>query len=183
MPDRQWQHGLHQAVEAKHNLPVTADRDTLASMSFQRFFRQYSHLCGMTGTAADAQAELETTYGLPVRIIPTNRPIKRIQMPDLIYLSAQEKWRAIVADIARANMTSRPVLIGTRSIEASEMLSEMLTERGLEHQVLNAVHHKAEAQIIELAGQRGAIMVATNMAGRGTDIKLGDDVAEIGGLQ
>ncbi len=182
MPDRQWQHGLHQAVEAKHNLAVTADRDTLASMSFQRFFRQYPLLSGMTGTAADAKAEIETTYGLPVRVIPTNRPLQRTRLKDLIYVTAELKWKAVVAEIAEVHNQNRPVLIATRSIEASELLSEMLNQHGLEHQVLNAVHHKAEAQIVEKAGQRGAIMVATNMAGRGTDIKLDPGVAELGGL-
>lgn len=182
MEDRTWQHGLHQAVEAKHDLEVTADRDTLASLSFQRFFRMYPHLCGMTGTAADAAAELETTYGLPVRVIPTNRPIKRERLPDLIYANSMLKWDAIALEIEQVHRAGRPVLVGTRSVEASEHLSRLLTERGLSHQVLNAVHHKQEAEIVAEAGQAGAIMVATNMAGRGTDIKLGDGVKEAGGL-
>ncbi len=182
MPDRQWQHGLHQAVEAKHGLPITADRDTLASMSFQRFFRQYKHLCGMTGTAADAKPELETTYGLPVRIIPTNRPLQRQHLPEQVYLTASGKWQAVVEEIDTMHQQGRPVLIGTRSIEASELLSAMLKARGLEHQVLNAVHHKIEAQIVSEAGQRGSIVVATNMAGRGTDIKLAPGLADQGGL-
>lgn len=182
MPDRQWQHGLHQAVEAKHHLKITADRDTLASMSFQRFFRQYTHLCGMTGTAADAKSELETTYGLPVRVIPTNRPLRRERMKDLVFVAASDKWQAIVQEIETIHALGRPILVGTRSIEASELLSEMLTERNLQHQVLNAVHHDAEAQIIEQAGQLGSIVVATNMAGRGTDIKLGPGITELGGL-
>lgn len=182
MPDRQWQHGLHQAVEAKHHLSITADRDTLASMSFQRFFRQYNHLCGMTGTAADAKAEIETTYGLPVRVIPTNRPIKRTQLGDLIFVSANDKWQAIVDEIEHIHQQGRPILVGTRSVDASELLSEMLTAKGLEHQVLNAVHHKAEAQIVAEAGKRGSIVVATNMAGRGTDIKLDPGIADLGGL-
>jgi preprotein translocase subunit SecA len=182
MPDRQWQHGLHQAVEAKHKLQVTADRDTLASLSFQRFFKQYPHLCGMTGTAADAMAEMETTYGLPVRVIPTNRALQRVRYEDLIYLRAEDKWKAVVEEIEKMHREGRPVLVGTRSIEASEHLSELLKERDLPHQVLNAVHHKAEAQIVEEAGAPGAITVATNMAGRGTDIKLGPGVKERGGL-
>lgn len=182
MEDRQWQHGLHQAVEAKHDVEVTADRDTLASQSFQRFFKQYPHLCGMTGTAAEATAELETTYGLPVRVIPTNRPIKRVQLPGLIHATSDARWRAVVREIQQMHGQGRPVLVGTRSIEASEMLSKLLDEAKLKHQVLNAVHHKAEAQIVADAGQVGAITVATNMAGRGTDIKLGPTVTERGGL-
>jgi len=182
MEDRQWQHGLHQAVEAKHHLDITADRDTLASLSFQRFFRQYPHLCGMTGTAADARAEMEETYGLPVRIIPTNRPIQREQLPDLIFSSMNAKWEAIVQEVMEMHKAGRPTLIGTRSVDASERLSEMLKARKLEHQVLNAVHHKAEAQIIEGAGGAGVITVATNMAGRGTDIKLNRIVEGNGGL-
>ena len=182
MQDRQWQHGLHQAAEAKHHLDITADRDTLASLSFQRFFRQYPHLCGMTGTAADARPEMEATYGLPVRIIPTNRPIRRSQNPDWIFVSAQLKWEAIAGEIAEMHEQGRPVLVGTRSVEASERLSELLGEKGLEHQVLNAVHHKEEAEIVAGAGEPGVITVATNMAGRGTDIKLGTGVEEKGGL-
>lgn len=182
MQDRQWQHGLHQAVEAKHHLEITADRDTMASLSFQRYFRQYPHLCGMTGTAADSRPEMESTYGLPVRIIPTNRPILRERYRDQIYVSAQLKWEAIYREIMEMHRQGRPVLVGTRSVEASERLSEMLKEQDLEHQVLNAVHHKAEADIVAGAGEPGAITVATNMAGRGTDIKLGKGVEQIGGL-
>ncbi len=182
MNDRQWQHGLHQAVEAKHNLSITADRDTLASLSFQRFFKLYPHLCGMTGTAADASSELEQTYGLPVRIVPTHRPIQRKQLPTQIYANEALKWAAVVKVIQDLHLAGRPVLVGTRSIEASERLSERLSAVALRHQVLNAVHHKEEAEIVSKAGQPGAITVATNMAGRGTDIKLGPGVKEIGGL-
>jgi preprotein translocase subunit SecA len=182
MPDRQWQHGLHQAVEAKHRLKITADRDTLASMSFQRFFKQYPHLCGMTGTAADARPELETTYRLPVRIIPTHRPLKRVLMDPLIFVTSDQKWDAIVREVQQMHQQGRPVLVGTRSIDASEKLASLLKLASIPHQVLNAVHHKAEAQIVSTAGQRGAVMVATNMAGRGTDIKLDPGVRELGGL-
>ncbi|MCC6581478.1 MAG: prepilin peptidase [Phycisphaeraceae bacterium] len=182
MQDRQWQHGLHQAVEAKHDVEVTEDRETLASMSFQRYFKQYPHLCGMTGTAAEAIPELETTYNLPVRIIPTNRPIQRVKMPDLIFVRSVDRWAAVVSEIEQMRHAGRPVLVGTRSIEASEYLSGLLKEKGMEHQVLNAVHHKIEADIVKKAGQSGAITVATNMAGRGTDIKLGPGVREAGGL-
>jgi preprotein translocase subunit SecA len=182
MNDRQWQHGLHQAVEAKHNLSVTADRDTLASLSFQRFFKLYPHLCGMTGTAADASSELEETYGLPVRIIPTHRPIQRKLHKTQIYANEALKWSAVVNRIQELHLEGRPILVGTRSIEASETLSERLSAVALRHQVLNAIHHKEEADIVSKAGQPGAITVATNMAGRGTDIKLGPGVKEIGGL-
>jgi len=182
MPDREWQHGLHQAVEAKHHLPITANRDTLASMSFQRFFRLYPHLCGMTGTAADSTAELERTYGLPVRVIPTHRPIRRTRGADRVYATASLKWRAVVEEIRQMHEAGRPVLVGTRSIEASEHLHHLLDQAGLTPQVLNAVHHKEEADIVSGAGVEGKITVATNMAGRGTDIKLGRGVAEKGGL-
>lgn len=182
MEDRQWQHGLHQAAEAKHDLEITADRDTLASLSFQRFFRMYPHLCGMTGTAAEAIPELEGTYSLPVRVIPTHRPIKRDLLPDLIFRYAEDRWKAVVDEIKQMHHKGRPILVGTRSIESSEWLSRLLTDAKIEHEVLNAVHHEEEADIVSRAGQLGAVMVATNMAGRGTDIKLGKGVVEAGGL-
>ncbi len=182
MTDRTWQHGLHQAVEAKEGVEISADQQTLASISFQRFFRQYPLLSGMTGTAAEARPELERTYGKPVRIIPTHRPIQRQQWPDVIYRRAADKWDAVVEQIEKLHKKGRPVLVGTRSVEASEILSTLLNRRALDHTVLNAVRHKEEADIIAVAGRKGAITVATNMAGRGTDIKLGPGVSELGGL-
>jgi preprotein translocase subunit SecA len=182
LQDRQWEHGLHQAVEAKEKLEITADRETLARMSFQRFYRSYPFLCGMTGTAADATGEMERVYSRPVVVIPTNRPIARVHMPMRIFRSAREKWHAIVQSIETIYRKGRPILVGTRSIAASEMLSRMLAERELGHQVLNAKNDKEEASIIERAGEVGSITVATNMAGRGTDIRLTDAARKNGGL-
>lgn len=185
LADRSWEHGLHQAVEAKENLDVTADRETLARMSFQRFFRSYPFLCGMTGTAADATGEIESVYARPVEIVPTNRPIARIAMPTRVFREQVAKWDAILASIEQMHRAGRPVLAGTRSIAASELLSDMLTQRGLEHRTLNANFDKDEADLIAGAGKGGAsaaITVATNMAGRGTDIKLDDAARQAGGL-
>jgi len=188
LPDRSWEHGLHQAVEAKEGVTVTADRETLARMSFQRFFRSYPFLCGMTGTAADATGEMEKVYGRPVVVIPTNRPLIREQRPMRIFRTAETKWNAIVDSIAELHGAGRPVLVGTRSIGASEFLAEKLANRGLAHVVLNALHDKEEAQLIAGAGhgrspgREPAITVATNMAGRGTDIELDAAAREAGGL-
>ena len=182
LPDRSWEHGLHQAVEAKEGLDVTADRETLARLSFQRFFRSYPILCGMTGTASDAIAEMEHVYARPVTVIPTNRPMIREQWPTRVFRSAEAKWAAIVESIERVHADRRPQLIGTRSIEASELLSRRLAARGLVHQVLNALHDAEEADLIADAGHVGRITVATNMAGRGTDIILDDEAREAGGL-
>ncbi len=188
LPDRSWEHGLHQAVEAKEGVTVTADRETLARMSFQRFFRSYPFLCGMTGTAADATAEMEKVYSRPVVVIPTNRPMIREQWPTRVFRTTEAKWNAIVESIAELHRAGRPVLVGTRSIAASEFLAERLANRGLAHVVLNALHDKEEAQLIEGAGhgrrpgQEPAITVATNMAGRGTDIVLDAAAREVGGL-
>ena len=182
MPDRSWRDGLHQAVEAKEGVEVTPPKDTYARISFQRFFRLYNRLSGMTGTAEEAVPEFWHIYSLPVVKIPPNRPCKRRQMGDIILSRAEDKWTWIADDIQALHKHGRPVLVGTRSVETSELLSEILSTRGLPHQVLNAVRHREEAQIVAEAGQPGRITVATNMAGRGTDVKLGRGVAEAGGL-
>lgn len=182
MPDREWRDGLHQAVSAKERVTIQPPKDTYARMSFQRFFRGYNRLSGMTGTADEARREFWQIYHLPVVVIPTNRPRIRKHHPDRVYANEPAKWKAIVEDIARAHKTGRPILVGTRSVRASEHLSGLLTGANLEHEVLNAVRHAEEAQIVAGAGQSGRITVATNMAGRGTDIKLGRGVADLGGL-
>ncbi|HDZ20609.1 hypothetical protein LCGC14_0312300 [marine sediment metagenome] len=182
MPDREWRDGLHQAVTAKEQLDIEPPKETYARVSFQRFFRMYRSLAGMTGTAAEAWREFWQVYHLPIVVIPTDRPCIRQVLPAQVYATGEGKWRAIVDEIRRLNETGRPVLVGTRSVRASERLSQMLTQAGLDHQVLNAVRHAEEAQVVARAGQAGRITVATNMAGRGTDIKLGQGVAELGGL-
>ncbi len=182
MPDRSWRDGLHPAVEAKEGVTINPAKDTYARISFQRFFRMYRRLAGMTGTAREARSEFWQIYHLPVAVIPTNRPCRRQNLPAMVFADEEAKWRAIVAETVRVNAEGRPVLVGTRSVRASEYLSGLLTAQGLAHQVLNAVHHREEAQIVAEAGQPGKITVATNMAGRGTDIKLGRGVAAAGGL-
>jgi len=182
MPDRTWRDGLHQAIEAKEGLEVNLPKDTYARISFQRLFRMYRKLAGMTGTAAEAWREFWQIYRLPVVVIPTNRPCVRRILPDRVFATESAKWEAVVQEIRCLHASGRPVLVGTRSVRASEHLSGLLRAEGLEHQVLNAVRHAEEAQIVASAGQAGRITVATNMAGRGTDIKLGPSVAERGGL-
>jgi len=185
LPDRSWEHGLHQAVEAKEGVEVTADRETLARISFQRFFRMYPVLGGMTGTAADARLEMEKVYLRPVTVIPTNRPVVRERWPTRVFRNAEARWDAVAQSIADLHARGRPVLVGTRSIEASEILAGRLTALGLPHRVLNANFDKDEADLIALAGKGGpspAITVATNMAGRGTDIKPDRDALAAGGL-
>jgi len=182
MPDRSWRDGLHQAIEAKENVPITSQKDTYARISFQRFFRMYARLSGMTGTAAEVRGEFWQIYHTPVITIPTHRPCQRKHLPNIVVPTKSDKWQKIVQEIQRTHTSGRPVLIGTRSVRSSEHLSRLLKEKGLAHQVLNATHHTMEAQIVASAGQKGKITVATNMAGRGTDIKLDREVASLGGL-
>ncbi|MBI1375561.1 MAG: hypothetical protein GC159_22845 [Phycisphaera sp.] len=182
MPDRTWRDGLHQAVEAKEGLEVQPPKQTLARVSFQRFFRTYRKLSGMTGTMWENNAELWQTYRIPVVRIPTHKPCIRRQPTDRVFTNADRRWEAVVKEVQRIHAEGRPLLIGTRSVESSEHLSTLLEREGLAHQVLNAVRHAEEAEIVAQAGQPGHITIATNMAGRGTDIKLGEGVREQGGL-
>ncbi len=182
MADRSWERGLHQMIEAKEGCAITGQQETLARISYQRFFRRYLRVAGMTGTVREVAGELWSVYRLPVVTIPTNRPARRRHLPDEVYLTADEKWAAVVAALRRLQNEGRAVLVGTRSVSASEHLSELLANAGLMHQVLNARQDQEEAEVVARAGERGRITVATNMAGRGTDIKLAPGVAELGGL-
>jgi len=182
MADRSWERGLHQMIEAKEGCAITGQQETLARISYQRFFRRYLRVAGMTGTAREVARELWSVYRLPVVTIPTNRPVQRRQLPDEVYVTAEEKWTAVVDTLRRLQAAGRPVLVGTRSVSASEHLSGLLTAVGMAHQVLNARQDQEEAEVIAKAGERGRITVATNMAGRGTDIRLAPGVAETGGL-
>ncbi|CAG7839323.1 preprotein translocase subunit SecA [Clostridium haemolyticum] len=183
MEGRRYSDGLHQAIEAKEDVKIQKESKTLATITFQNYFRMYNKLSGMTGTADTEEAEFREIYGLDVIIIPTHRPIARIDAPDLVYKSERGKFKAIVNEIAETYKTGQPVLVGTVSIEKSELLSDMLKRKGIPHQVLNAKYHEKEAEIISHAGEKGMITIATNMAGRGTDIKLGEGVEEVGGLK
>lgn len=182
MTGRRYSEGLHQAIEAKENLRVQNESMTLATITFQNYFRMYRKLGGMTGTAKTEEEELKKIYGLDVIVVPTNRPMIRKDIPDVIYKSVGSKFRAVVEEIAKRHANKQPVLVGTVSIENSERLSEMLKRKGISHQVLNAKYHAEEAAIVAQAGQPSSVTIATNMAGRGTDILLGEGVAELGGL-
>ncbi len=182
MPGRRWSEGLHQAVEAKEGVQVEAENMTYATITIQNYFRLYSRLSGMTGTAETEAAEFHDIYKLDVLPIPTNRPCIREDFNDLIFKSRREKYNAVVLKIRELHAKGQPVLVGTASVDASERLSDMLSKAGIPHEVLNAKNHQREAEIVSRAGQRGAVTVSTNMAGRGTDIKLGEGVADLGGL-
>ncbi len=182
MPGRQWQDGLHQAIQAKERLEITLETITAARVTVQDFFKRYTKLAGMTGTASSDAAELRRIYKVGVFRVPTNRPCKRVWESDRIFSTSDERFRAVAKQIAEWNRNGVPVLVGTRSIEKSERSSALLEAEGIEHQILNAKNHEIEAQIVAQAGQSARVTVATNMAGRGTDIKLGEGVAELGGL-
>ncbi len=182
MAGRRFSDGLHQALEAKEHVTIAAENQTLASITFQNYFRMYDKLSGMTGTADTEAVEFAQIYGLEVSTIPPNRPMIRRDMPDLIYRTRREKMQAIIQAIKELHATGQPVLVGTISIETSELISQLLKREGVPHSVLNAKHHAQEAEIVAQAGQVGKVTIATNMAGRGTDIKLGEGVVELGGL-
>ena len=176
MDGRRWSNGLHQAVEAKEGVKIEPENQTLASITFQNYFRMYPKLSGMTGTAATEAAEFWDIYKMNVVEIPTNVPVARIDEDDEFYKNTQDKFKAIAKAIAEKNAIGQPVLVGTVSIEKSEMLSEFLRQEGVDHEVLNARQHEREAHIVAQAGRIGAVTIATNMAGRGTDIQLGGNV-------
>jgi len=179
---RKWRDGIHQAVEAREGLEIGVKTGEAARVTVQDFFRQYDRLAGMTGTAWPSRQELKRIYDLRVRVIPTNKPSRRERLPDRVLGTAEQKWHAVVQEVSDMHTLGRPVLVGTRSIDHSETLSALLTAASIEHEVLNANRHAAEAAIVAQAGGRGKVIVATNMAGRGTDIKLESDVDELGGL-
>ncbi|MDQ0157111.1 preprotein translocase subunit SecA [Robertmurraya andreesenii] len=182
MKGRRYSDGLHQAIEAKEGLEIQNESMTLASITFQNYFRMYNKLAGMTGTAKTEEEEFRNIYNMNVIVIPTNRPITRDDRADLIYATMDGKFRAVVEDIAERHKKGQPVLVGTVAIETSELISKYLTKKGIHHNVLNAKNHGREAEIIASAGEKGSVTIATNMAGRGTDIKLGEGVKELGGL-
>lgn len=183
MPGRRYSDGLHQAIEAKEHVKVKRESKTLATITFQNFFNKYDKKSGMTGTALTEEKEFRDIYGMDVVVIPTNRPVARIDLDDAVYMTKKEKYRAVVDEIEKAHAKEQPVLVGTITIDISELLSGMLKKRGIPHKVLNAKFHELEAEIVADAGVHGAVTIATNMAGRGTDIKLDDISKELGGLK
>ena len=183
MPGRRYSDGLHQAIEAKEHVKVKRESKTLATITFQNFFNKFDKKCGMTGTALTEEQEFREIYGMDVIVIPTNRPVQRIDHNDAVYKTKREKFNAVVESVKEAHAKQQPVLVGTITIETSEMLSRMLRKEGIPHNVLNAKNHELEAQIVAQAGQHGAVTIATNMAGRGTDIKLDDEAKAAGGLK
>ena len=183
MEGRRYSDGLHQAIEAKEGVKIARESKTLATITFQNYFRMYNKLSGMTGTALTEENEFREIYGLDVIVVQTHRPIQRIDYPDVIYLNERGKFNAIVKEIEETHATGQPVLVGTVSIEKSEELSKVLKKKGIKHQVFNAKYHEQEAEIISHAGELNSVTIATNMAGRGTDIKLGEGVVEVGGLK
>jgi preprotein translocase subunit SecA len=182
MEGRRYSDGLHQAIEAKEGVKIQEESKTQATITYQNFFRMYKKLAGMTGTAKTEEEEFREIYNMEVITIPTNRPIARKDLPDILYPTLDSKFEAVVKEIKERHAKGQPVLVGTVAIESSERLSKMLDQAGIPHAVLNAKNHAKEAEIIMNAGQRGAVTIATNMAGRGTDIKLGPGVKELGGL-
>jgi len=183
MPGRRYSDGLHQAIEAKERVKIKRESKTLATITFQNFFNKYGKKCGMTGTALTEEREFREIYGMDVIVVPTNLPVQRQDLNDAVFKTRREKLNAIVNAVAEAHAKNQPVLVGTITIDASEELSDMLRRRGIPHKVLNAKFHEQEAEIVADAGQPGAVTIATNMAGRGTDIKLGEGVKEVGGLK
>ena len=183
MPGRRYSDGLHQAIEAKEHVKVKRESKTLATITFQNFFNKFDKKCGMTGTALTEEQEFREIYGMDVIVIPTNRPVQRIDHNDAVYKTKREKFNAVVESVKEAHAKQQPVLVGTITIETSAMLSRMLRKEGIPHNVLNAKNHELEAQIVAQAGQHGAVTIATNMAGRGTDIKLDDEAKAAGGLK
>ena len=182
MKGRQFSEGLHQAIEAKENVKINEETKTLATITFQNLFRMYNKLSGMTGTAKTEEEEFREIYNMYVICIPTNKPVIRIDCGDLLYATKKGKYKAIVEEIKQRHLKGQPVLVGTIAVETSELISEMLKKAKIPHEVLNAKNHEREAEIIAKAGEKGAVTIATNMAGRGTDIKLGEGVKELGGL-
>jgi len=183
MPGRRYSDGLHQAIEAKENVNIKRESKTLATITFQNFFNKYKKKAGMTGTALTEEREFRDIYGMDVVSIPTNKPVQRIDLDDSVFITRKEKLEAIVRDIAETHAKGQPILVGTVTIEASEELSRLLKKQGIQHTVLNAKFHEMEAEIIADAGREGAVTIATNMAGRGTDIKLDEKSKELGGLK